>query len=135
TIALRSMELLDDVILAIRRMHQPVLAAVDGPAIGGGFCLALACDIRVASTTAYFRAAGIINGLTASELGISYLLPRAIGAARAFEILLSGRDVDARDAERIGLVSRAVPGPEMLDACYELAERIIGFSRVGVEGT
>ena len=131
----RALEILHDVILALRKMHQPVIGAINGAAIGGGFCLAVATDIRIASERAYFRAAGINNGLTSSELGISYLLPRAIGASRAFEILLSGRDVDARDAERIGLVSRAVPGPEMLDACYELAERMIGFSRVGVEGT
>src|SRR3954449_4023537 len=81
TIALRSMELPEAVIVAIRRMPQPVIAAVNGPAIGGGFCLALACDIRVAAEPAYFRAAGIANGLTASELGISYLLPRAVGSA------------------------------------------------------
>jgi enoyl-CoA hydratase len=134
-IAWRAMELLHDVIIAIRRMHQPVVAAINGAAIGGGFCLAVGADIRVASENAYFRAAGINNGLTSSELGISYLLPRAIGASRAFDILLTGRDVDAREAERIGLVSRTVPGPELLEACYELAERIIGFSRVGVEGT
>jgi enoyl-CoA hydratase len=134
-IAWRAMELLHDVILAIRRMHQPVIGAINGPAIGGGFCLGVATDIRIASERAYFRAAGINNGLTSSELGISYLLPRAVGSSRAFEILLSGRDVDAQEAARIGLVSRTVPAPEMLDACYELAERIIGFSRVGVEGT
>jgi len=135
TIALRSMELLDDVILAIRRMHQPVLAAVDGPAIGGGFCLALACDIRVASTTAYFRAAGIINGLTASELGISYLLPRAIGAARAAEIMLTGRDVSAEEAQQIGLVSAVQSPDRLLPHCYDVAARILGFSRPGVELT
>src|SRR5207249_3884225 len=116
-------------------MHQPVIAAVNGPAIGGGFCLALVCDIRIASVAAYFRAAGINNGLTSSELGISYLLPRAIGSSRAFDIMLSGRDVDAAEAERIGLVSRVVPGDELLDSCFELAERIIAFSRVGVEMT
>ena len=135
TIALRSMELLDDVILALRKMHHPVIAAVNGAAIGGGFCLSLAADIRVASDTAYFRAAGINNGLTSSELGISYLLPRAIGSSRAFEIMLTGRDVDAAEAERIGLVSRTVPGEQLLDACYDVAERIIGFSRVGAELT
>src|SRR5207245_10990637 len=76
SIARRAMEVLDDVVLALRKMHQPVIAAVGGPAIGGGFCLSLAADIRVASESALFRAAGINNGLTASELGISYLLPR-----------------------------------------------------------
>jgi enoyl-CoA hydratase len=135
TFALRSMEVLDDVILSLRKMHQPVIAAVNGAAIGGGLCLALACDIRVAGQRAYFRAAGINNGLTASEMGISYLLPRAVGSSRAFEIMLSGRDVDAAEAERIGLVSRTVPADKLLDACYELAERMIGFSRVGVECT
>ncbi|HET9874761.1 MAG TPA: enoyl-CoA hydratase [Mycobacterium sp.] len=132
---LRSMELLDDVILALRRLHQPVIAAVNGAAIGGGLCLALAADIRVAGPRAYFRAAGINNGLTGSELGLSYLLPRAIGASRAFEIMLTGRDVDAEEAERIGLVSRIVDQAELLDACYEIAERIAAFSRPGIELT
>lgn len=135
TFALRSMEVLDDVILALRKMHQPVIAAVNGAAIGGGLCLALACDIRIAAAGAYFRAAGINNGLTASELGLSYLLPKAIGTSRAFEAMLTGRDIDAQEAERIGLVSRAVPDDELLDTCYEMAERIGGFSRPGIELT
>ncbi len=135
TIAQRSMDLLNDVMLALRRMHQPVIAAINGAAIGGGLCLAVASDIRFAATDAYFRAAGINNGLTSAELGISYLLPRAIGSARAFEIMLSGRDVDAEEAQRIGLVSRTVPSDKLLDTCYDLADRIIGFSRVGTELT
>jgi enoyl-CoA hydratase len=135
TYALRSMAILDDVILALRRLHQPVIAAVNGAAIGGGLCLALAADIRVAASGAYFRAAGINNGLTASELGLSYLLPRAIGSSRAFEIMLTGRDIDATEAERIGLVSRQVPEDELLETCYEMAERIAAFSRPGVELT
>jgi enoyl-CoA hydratase len=135
SIARRALELLDDVINMIRKMHQPVIGAINGAAIGGGFCLACACDIRIASDAAYFRAAGINNGLTASELGISYLLPREIGSARAFEIMLTGRDVDALEAERIGLVSRVVAPRELLDTCYDTAARIIGYSRVGVEVT
>ncbi|AMO61684.1 enoyl-CoA hydratase/carnithine racemase [Mycolicibacterium phlei] len=133
--ALRSMEVLDDVILALRKMHQPVIAAVNGAAIGGGLCLALACDIRVAGESAYFRAAGINNGLTASELGLSYLLPRAIGTSRAFEVMLTGRDIDAAEAERIGLVSRTVPDADLLDVCYQMGERIASFSRPGIELT
>jgi enoyl-CoA hydratase len=103
SIAQRSMELLHDVIVGLRRMHQPVIAAVNGAAIGGGFCLAVAADIRFAAEGAYFRAAGINNGLTSTEL--------------------------------VGLVSRAVPGAQLLEQCYELAGRIIAFSRVGVEST
>ena len=135
TIALRSMELLDDVVRQLRAMHQPVVAAVNGPAIGGGFCLALATDIRLAARSAYFRAAGVNNGLTSSELGLSYLLPRAIGSSRAFELMLTGRDVASEEAERIGLVSRTVADEDLLEASYELAERIIGLSRVGIELT
>ena len=134
-IALRAMQVLEEVITAIRELHQPVIAALNGPAIGGGFCLALAADIRIASDQAYFRAAGINNGLTAAELGLSFTLPRAVGASRAFEIMLTGRDVSAAEADRIGLISRVVPAPELLEACYAVAERIIGFSRVGVELT
>jgi enoyl-CoA hydratase len=135
TIALRSMGLLDAVIMAVRGMHQPVIAAINGPAIGGGFCLSLAADIRIAATSAYFRAAGISNGLTAAELGISYLLPRAIGSSRASEIMLTGRDVDAAEAERIGLVSSVTEGDDLLEAAYAMAERIVGYSRAGVELT
>jgi enoyl-CoA hydratase len=108
---------------------------VNGAAIGGGFCLSLAADIRVASEAAYFRAAGINNGLTAAELGLSYLLPRAVGSSRAAEIMLSGRDVDAAEAERIGLVSTTVGAGDLLDHCLDLADRIIGFSRPGTELT
>lgn len=135
TIALRAMELLDDIVLTLRHMHQPVIGAINGPAVGGGLCLAMAFDIRIASEAAYFRAAGINNGLTASEMGLSFLLPRAIGASRAFEIMLTGRDVDAAEAARIGLVSHVVPADQLLDTCYGIAETIIGWSRPGIELT
>jgi enoyl-CoA hydratase len=135
TIALRAMELLDDIVLTLRHMHQPVIGAINGAAVGGGLCLSMAFDMRIASEAAYFRAAGINNGLTASEMGLSYLLPRAIGSSRAFEIMLTGRDVDAWEAERIGLVSRTVPAGELLHACYAIAEQIIGWSRPGIELT
>ena len=134
-ISRRAMKVLDDVIMAIRDMHQPVIGAINGPAIGGGFCLAMATDIRIAAEGAYFRAAGINNGLTAAELGLSYTLPRAIGASRAFEIMLTGRDVDAQEAERIGLVSRSVPRDRLMAEVEVIAERIIGYSQIGVELT
>jgi enoyl-CoA hydratase len=132
-IARRAMRILDDVIKAIHDMHQPVIGAINGPAIGGGFCLAMATDIRLASDTAYFRPAGINNGLTSAELGLSYLLPRAIGTSRAFDIMLTGRDVDAAEAQAIGMVSKVVSPDALLEECYAIAERITGFSQLGVE--
>ena len=132
-IARRAMKILDDVIKTIHDMHQPVIGAINGPAIGGGFCLSMVTDIRIAADTAYFRAAGINNGLTSAELGLSYLLPRAIGTSRAFEIMLTGRDVDAEEAQHIGMVSKVVSGADLLEECYVIAERITGFSQLGVE--
>ena len=134
-IATRAMSILADLVPAMRRMPQPVIAAVNGAAIGGGMCLSLGADIRIAAESAYFRAAGINNGLTATELGLSFLLPRAIGSSRAFEIMLSGRDVSAREAAEIGLVSRTVPDAELLDAALDLADRINGWSTQGVSLT
>ncbi len=131
--ALRAMQLLEDVVLTLRRLPQPVIAAVNGAAIGGGLCLALACDLRLAAPDAYFRAAGINNGLTASELGLSFLLPRAIGSTRAAELMLTGRDLPADEAERIGLVS-AVHG-DVVAAAVTMGRRIATLSQPGVELT
>jgi enoyl-CoA hydratase len=133
TYALRAMDVLEDVVLTIRRLHQPVIAAVNGAAIGGGLCLALACDLRLAAPAAYFRAAGINNGLTASELGLSYLLPRAIGSTRAAELMLTGRDLGAAEAERVGLVSGV--HEDVVGAAVDMGRRIASFSQPGIELT
>ncbi|MFP6629876.1 MAG: enoyl-CoA hydratase [Myxococcota bacterium] len=134
-IASRSMRILADLVPTMRRMPQPVIAAINGAAIGGGMCLTLGADIRLAAESAYFRAAGINNGLTATELGLSFLLPRAIGSSRAFEIMLSGRDVSAREAAEIGLVSRTLPDDQLMDAALDLADQINGWSTQGVQLT
>ena len=134
-IATRSMSILADLVPAMRRMPQPVIAAINGAAIGGGMCLSLGADVRIASESAYFRAAGINNGLTAPELGLSFLLPRAIGSSRAFEIMLSGRDVSAEEAAEIGLVSRCVPDDRLLEEALDLADQINGWSTNGVHLT
>ena len=131
-IATKAMSILADLVPAMQRIPQPVIAAINGAAIGGGLCLALGADIRLAAESAYFRAAGINNGLTATELGLSFLLPRAIGSSRAFEIMLSGRDVDAQEAAAIGLVSRVVADGELLSAALDLADQINGWSTQGV---
>lgn len=134
-IATRSMSILADLVPAMRRMPQPVIAAINGAAIGGGMCLSLGADIRIAAESAYFRAAGINNGLTAPELGLSFLLPRAIGSSRAFELMLSGRDVGAAEAAAIGLVSRCVPDARLLDEALDLADQINGWSTNGIQLT
>ncbi|MFZ1441041.1 MAG: enoyl-CoA hydratase [Candidatus Microthrix subdominans] len=131
-IATKAMSLLADLVPSMQRMPQPVICAINGAAIGGGMCLTLGADIRLAGESAYFRAAGINNGLTATELGLSFLLPRAIGSSRAFEIMLSGRDVDAEEAANIGLVSRVVPDADLLNEALDLADRINGWSTQGV---
>lgn len=135
SVALRAMSLLEDIVTTLRSVPQPVIAAVNGAAIGGGMCLALACDIRIASPDAYFRAAGINNGLTASELGLSYLLPRAVGITRASELMLTGRDLEAAEAASIGLVSRIAGQGSLLEECLEISDQIAAWSRPGVELT
>ncbi|MFP1644702.1 enoyl-CoA hydratase/isomerase family protein [Pontitalea aquivivens] len=89
----------------LRAIPQPTIAAVNGAACGAGFGLALACDLRIAGPGAKFNAAFIKVGMSSCDIGVSYLLPRAIGTTRAFEIMLTGRMVGAEEAERIGLVS------------------------------
>jgi len=134
-IAVRAMAVFADLVPALRALPQPVIAAVNGAAYGGGLCLCVGADIRLAAASARFCGAGVNNGLTGTELGVSYLLPRLIGASRAFEILLSGRELDAREAERIGLVSRVLPDGELMDAAYAVAERIAELSPHGVSMT
>lgn len=99
----------------LQSLHQPVIAAINGPANGAGFGLALACDLRMASTAASFNAAFIRVGMSSCDIGVSYLLPRSVGSAHAFDIMLTGRMVDAQEALRIGLVSRLCE-PEALQA-------------------
>jgi enoyl-CoA hydratase len=134
-IAIRAMEYMSGITLALRDMPQPIIAAINGPAYGGGMCLPLGCDIRLAGQSAVFRSAGITNGLAGTELGVSYLLPRLIGASRANEMILSGRVIDANEAERTGLVSRVVADEALMDEALKLAEQICGWSTNGVHMT
>ena len=134
-IATRAMAVFADLVPAMRNIPQPVIGAINGASYGGGLCLAVACDIRFGSASSTYCGAGIKNGLTGTELGISWLLPRMIGAAHAFELILSGREIDAREAERIGLVSRVVPDAELLDVALESAGHIAALSPHGVAMT
>jgi enoyl-CoA hydratase len=116
----------------LRSLRQPVIAAVNGPAAGGGFALTLASDIRLASGSAKFNVAFVRIGLSGCDIGVSWLLPRLIGASAAFELLLTGRLIDAETALRLGLVSRVVPDGEVVDAALEVADEIIANSPMGV---
>ncbi len=119
-------------ITKMRGLSQPIIAAVNGAASGGGLALALASDIRIASPKAKFNVAFVKIGLSGCDVGVSYLLPRLIGASRAFELMLTGRMVQAEEAEKIGLVSRIVPEEELLDSALETASLITANSPFGV---
>jgi len=120
---------------AMRSMRQPIIAAVNGAATGGGLALALASDIRVAARGARFNVAFVRVGLSGCDIGVSWLLPRLIGASRAYQLMLTGRFVDAAEAERIGLVTTVVDDGSVLDAAYEQAELILANSPFGVHMT
>src|SRR6476661_6173839 len=100
--------------------EKPVIAAVNGAAAGAGFGLALACDVRLIAVSATVTAGYVRRGLS-PDAGVSYFLPRHVGLARAADILLTGRDVDAGEAERIGLVARVIPDDQFPQAVAEYA--------------
>jgi enoyl-CoA hydratase len=130
--ALRAQQHIASLVTQLRGLSKPVIAAVNGPATGGGLALALACDVRVAAESARFNVAFIRVGLSGCDIGVSYLLPRLIGASRAFELMLTGRMVESAEADRIGLVSRVVPDGGVVDAALETAELIRANSPFGV---
>lgn len=119
----------------MRGMPQVVIAAVNGPCAGAGMALALAADIRIASRSARFLNAAVRLGLTAGETGMSYMLPRLIGASRAFEILITGRAVDAEEAERIGLVIQLTDEADLLGEAQAMARQILANSPFATEHT
>jgi enoyl-CoA hydratase len=116
----------------LRALRQPVIAAVNGPAAGGGLALALAADLRIAATSARFNVAFVRIGLSGCDIGVSWLLPRLIGASRAFELMLTGRLIDAGEADSLGLVTQVVPDDELLDKALATAELIARNSPMGV---
>ncbi len=134
-IAARSMRYYSRLILTLRRMPQPVISAINGPAYGGGMCLACATDLRIASKSAVFNATGIVNGLTSTELAVSWLLPRLIGATHSNDLLLTGREIDGDEAYRLGLVSRVLPDDDLVAEALEMAARMAKFSPYGLEMT
>ncbi|HEY7917440.1 MAG TPA: enoyl-CoA hydratase-related protein [Acidimicrobiales bacterium] len=129
---MRAMEFMGGIVPAMRAIPQPIIAAIRGPAYGGGMCLSLGADIRLAGRSAVFCGAGISNGLSGTELGVSWLLPRAVGTSNSAEILLTAKRVDAAEALRIGLVSRVVADDQVLRLAIDTAEGMCAFSPFGL---
>lgn len=110
-------------IMRMRRLPKPIIAAVNGAAAGAGMSLALACDLRIAADSASFMQAFIKIGLI-PDSGSTWLLPRVIGTARAAELMLTGRKVDAAEALRLGLVSEVVPDAQLMERVMAQAQAL-----------
>ena len=132
---LANQEHMSRLILELRALPQPVIAAVNGPAAGFGLALALGCDIRYASESAVFRAAFINIGVSNCDMGTSWLLPRLIGASRSHELMLTGRRVDAQEALKIGLVADVVVDGDLAGRALQAAEQIATLAPWGVRLT
>lgn len=135
TDTVESQRRMSDLVVAMRRAPQPFIAAVRGPAAGGGFALALACDTRIAGESARFNAAFIRIGLTACDMGVSYHLPRTVGTAVAAELMLTGRFINAERALHTGLVSELVPDAALDETARRLAVEMTETSPLGLRMT
>lgn len=134
-VAYDTVELYLDLVSAIRDVDKPVVARVDGIAVGGGCCIALACDIRIASERATFGFVFVNIGISGADMGSTYLLPRLVGYGRACELLMTGETVDAAEAYRIGLVNRVVPHEDLDAATEEMTQRLISRPPIGLKFT
>src|SRR3954471_3497181 len=131
---MRWQERIADLTSRIHRLRQPVIAAVNGPDYGGGLGIAAACDIRLAGESARFCTQFIKLGLGGCDIGVSYTLPRIIGAGPAFDLILTARVVDAEEALRLGLVTR-LSNDSVVDDALAVAETLCGYGEFGLEST
>ena len=128
-------EFMANLTVHMRSTPQIIVAAVNGAAYGGGLGIAAAADLRIAGESATFCSAFIRTGLTGTDIGVSYTLPRLLGAARAFDLIVTGRTIDAVEAEHLGLVSLVVADDTLHDEAVALASRIAGYTSVGLRMT
>jgi enoyl-CoA hydratase/carnithine racemase len=120
--------------LSLLDVEVPVIGALNGHAVGGGFGLALVCDVRIAAVEGKYGANFVAVGL-APGMAITHLLPRLVGVARASELLFTGRLVGGAEAERLGIVNRAVPATEVLGEAMTLARAIAANAPFAVRAT
>ena len=123
---------LADQMTRLYELPVPVVAAVNGVAVGGGLAYALHCDVRIAAETARFGSVFIKAGFSSMDMGTSYLLPKIVGAGVARELMLTGRIIDAQEAYRIGLVHQVVPQQDLMDAALEMGRTIAANNAYGV---
>lgn len=131
-VTMAAQELMASAFEKIHRLRQPVIAAVNGAAVGGGFALTLACDIRYAAPNATFGAVFIRHGVSACDMGTSYHLPRLVGGSRAAELMLTGRVFDATEAARIGLVVDLVETEALVQCAIDKGREIASHSALAV---
>lgn len=131
----RNQRKIADLVLHMRRIPQPIIAAINGVAAGGGFSFTMAADVRVAAESAYFISSFINIGLSSGDVGSSYFLPRLLGLSRAAELLYTGREMHAEEAERIGYISKMVPDGQALEESLSVARTILGKSPFGLRMT
>jgi enoyl-CoA hydratase/carnithine racemase len=124
-----------DIMIAMRRCPQPIIGIVQGAASGGGFALALACDVRLATPDARMNAAFIRLGLSGCDMGVSYFLPRMVGSSVASEYLLTGRFMDAQRAHALGLVSRIGSLEELEAEARAMADDMLLATPLGLRLT
>jgi enoyl-CoA hydratase/carnithine racemase len=124
-----------DLIVKMRKISQPIIAVVQGAAMGAGFSITMAADIRIAGKNAKFNAGYINIGLTGADMGSSYFLPRLIGLSYASEILYTGRFLEAEEALKVGFVLKIVEDDKLLDSAKELASEMLSKSPLGLRLT
>lgn len=133
--AMRAQEFMAEMLLLMRRIQQPIIGAINGHAYGGGLGLALGCDVRIAARSAKFCTQFIRIGVSGCDIGVSYTLPQLIGAARAHDMMITARVVDADTAEHWGLVTRLVDDDKLEAGALELAQSMCDFSPYGLIAT